>query len=118
VGTTGASLDTLNALDAAIMSAKPVVSSYARSDLLLELLKQAEEESLELLREVRAMAKAAKNGDTCVVCLAAPEDSLLLPCKHIAMCAECTKTVVASRSQPQCPVCRSRIAECVYGVFF
>jgi hypothetical protein len=94
VDTEGASLDTLNALDAAIVAAKPVVSSCARSHplscLLLELLRQAEEKSLNLLCEVRAMAKAAENGNTCVVCLAAPKDSLLLPCKHLAMCAECT----------------------------
>jgi hypothetical protein len=32
----------------------------------------------------------ADNGNTCVVCLVAQKNSLLLPCKHIAMCAECT----------------------------
>jgi hypothetical protein len=118
VDTTEASLNTLNALDAAIASAKPVVSSCARSDLLRELLRQAEEKSLNLLREVRAVAKAAENGSTCVVCLEAPKDTVVLPCKHLVMCAECTRAVLASSSQPQCPVCRSRIADCMYGVFF
>jgi hypothetical protein len=118
VDTAGASLDTLNALNAVIMSAKPVVSSCAGNDLLTELLRQAEEKSLNLLLEVRATAKAAENKDTCVVCLEAPKNALLLPCKHIAICAECTKAVLASSSQPQCPVCRSRIVDCVYGVFF
>jgi hypothetical protein len=119
VDTAEASLDTLNSLDAVIMSAKPVVSSCASSDLLPELLGQAGEKSLNLLREVRAMAKAAENKDTCViVCLESPKNALLLPCKHIAMCAECTTAVLASSSQPQCPVCRSRIVDCVYGVFF
>ena len=119
VDTAEASLDTLNSLDAVIMSAKPVVSSCASSDLLPELLGQAGEKSLNLLREVRAMAKAAENKDTCViVCLESPKNALLLPCKHIAMCAECTRTVLASSRQPQCPVRRSRIVDCVYGVFF
>jgi hypothetical protein len=119
VDTAGARLDTLNALDAAIVAAKPVVSLCASSDLLScllhELLRQAEDKSLNLLREVRAMAKAAENGNTCVVCLAAPKDSLLLPCKHLAMCAECTHAVFTSSNQ--CPVCRSRIADCVYNVY-
>jgi hypothetical protein len=111
VHTTGASLDTLNVLDAAIASAKQVVSSCASSDLLPELLRQAEEKSLNLLREVRAMAKAAENGNTCVVCLEAPKDSVVLPCKHLAMCAECTKAVFTSSCEPKCPVCRSRIED-------
>jgi hypothetical protein len=66
--------------------------------------------------ESRIMAPSTENGATCVVCLAAPKDSLLLPCKHLAMCAACTKVLVSSR-QPQCPVCRSKIVDCVYNVF-
>jgi ankyrin repeat protein len=174
VDTAGASLDNLNALDAAIVSAKRIlehigassstdaqaVPSAASSDLS-EVLRQAEEKSLNLRRELRAIAKAAaydqleeglvrsavaessahvqeqqqgsivpppsamsssaiasaENGNTCVVCLAAPKNSLLLPCKHLAMCAECTKAIFTSSTQPQCPVCRSRIVDCIYGVF-
>jgi hypothetical protein len=41
----------------------------------------------------------------------------VLPCKHLAMCAECTKAVFTSSSQPKCPVCRSRIEDCLYSVF-
>jgi hypothetical protein len=50
-----------------------------------------------------AAIASADNGNTCVVCLAAPKDSLLLPYKHLAMCADCTKAVWTSSSQPQCP---------------
>jgi Sec-independent protein translocase protein TatA len=68
-------------------------------------------------RELPAFAPA-KNGTTCVVCFVAPRSALLLfPCKRMVMCAECTKAVFTSSCQPQCPVCRSRIAECVYSVF-
>jgi ankyrin repeat protein len=184
--TAGVSLDTLNALDAAIVSTKrilnhggassstdaPVVSSSTSSDALVvssstssnlaKLSRQAEQKALNLRREMRAMAEAAavdlseeglvrsavagslahiqeqqqsrieplpsatllaaialaESGSTCVVCLSAPKESLLLPCKHVAMCAECTKAVLTSSKQPQCPVCRSRIADCIYGVFF
>jgi hypothetical protein len=137
-------IDTLNALDEAIVSAKrilehggassstdtPVVSSCAISDDLPELLRQVEEKALNLRREVHAMAKAStvdffeeglvrsavaessahiqersidlrllatlssaiattENENTCVVCLAAPKDSVVPPCKHLAMCALC-----------------------------
>jgi len=137
-----------------------VVSSSASSDLP-ELLRQAEEKSLNLRSKMRAMAKAAaydqleeglvrsavaessahvqeqqqssiellpsamssaaiasaENGNLCVVCLAAPKNSAVLPCKHLSMCAECTREVFTSSSQPQCPVCRSRIVDCIYGFY-
>jgi len=78
VDTAGESLDTLNALDAAIVSAKrilehgdascsaaaPMVSSFAMFAMfaitdLPELLRQAVEKSLNLRRELHAMAEAA-----------------------------------------------------------
>jgi hypothetical protein len=72
VDTAGASLDTLNALDAAILSTKqilehggtlsstdaPVGSSCAIIGLA-ELLRQAEEKASNLRREVRVVAEAA-----------------------------------------------------------
>jgi hypothetical protein len=110
VDTGGASLITLNALDLAIVSAKrllehgsatsstdaPLVSSSIfelqfPSELqvrdLPELVRQAEK-SLSLEREVCAMVEAmttasVENGNTCIVCLAAPKDSLLLPRKPL-----------------------------------
>jgi hypothetical protein len=59
---------------------------------------------------------SAEDDNTCVVCLAAPKDSLLLPCNHMTMCAECTEEVLSSSSQPQCPVCGSRVIDCIYGL--
>jgi len=173
VETAGASLDTLNMLDSAIVSAKRIlehsgtssstdalVVSSASGDLP-ELLRQAEEKSLSLRGEIRAMAKAAavdqleeglvqsavfaelsahvqeqqqnsielppsgtllsaiassEDDNTCVLCLASPKDSLLLPCNHMTMCAECTQEVLSSSSQPQCPVCGSRVVDCIYGL--
>ena len=114
---TGTNLDSLNALlDSAIVSAKRIlehhggassstdglVVSFASGDLP-ELLRQAEEKSTNLKREMNAVPNkaSADDGNTCVVCLAAPKNSLLLPCKHIAMCAECTKAILKSSSQPQ-----------------
>eukprot|EP00959_Pyramimonas_sp_CCMP1952_P464070 9485989-Pyramimonas_sp.AAC.2 len=51
----------------------------------------------------------------CVVCLSAPKDSLVLPCKHVAMCVECTR-VVWETSQ-LCPLCRAWISQCVYNMY-
>jgi hypothetical protein len=59
---------------------------------------------------------SAEDENTCVVCLAAQRDSLLLPCKHMTMCAECTEAVLSSSSQPQCPVCGSSVVDCIYGL--
>ena len=55
---------------------------------------------------------------TCVVCLSAPKNCVLLPCKHMVMCAKCTRVVLESnrRHQPQCPVCRVHISDCIYNV--
>jgi hypothetical protein len=168
----GASLDTLNALDAAIVSAKRILehgvasSSADASEVpasasndLPELLRHAEERALNLRLEVRALAKAAAYDqleeelvrsavaessahirgqqpsiepppsgtasaaiasaeNTCVVCLEAPKNSVVLPCKHVAMCTECTKAIFTSSLEPKCPVCRSRIVDCIYGLFW
>jgi len=171
VNAAGASLDTLNALDAAIVSAKrilehggtssstdaPVGSSCAIIGLP-ELLRQAEEKASNLRREVHVVAEAAtvdlleerlvqsavvelsahiqeqqprcvepppsaaltlaiasaENETTCIICLAAPQSSVLLPCNHQVMCAECATEVLSSSSQPQCPVCRARVTDCIY----
>jgi rubrerythrin len=46
--------------------------------------------------------------------LAAPNSSLFLLCNHQVMCAECATTVLSSSSQPQCPMCRSMVTDCIY----
>mmetsp|Transcript_16935 Transcript_16935/g.28595 ORF Transcript_16935/g.28595 Transcript_16935/m.28595 type:complete len:240 (-) Transcript_16935:146-865(-) len=57
---------------------------------------------------------SSENENTCVVCLAAPNSSWLLPCNHQVMCAECATAVLSSSGEPQCPVCRSRVIDCIY----
>ena len=51
---------------------------------------------------------------TCVVCLSAPKNTLMLPCRHVATCAECTKAILegaGAGQPPHCPLCRTRIAD-------
>mmetsp|Transcript_25183 Transcript_25183/g.42163 ORF Transcript_25183/g.42163 Transcript_25183/m.42163 type:complete len:139 (-) Transcript_25183:185-601(-) len=50
----------------------------------------------------------------CVVCMSAPNNALLLPCKHVIMCGECTKMVLVNSGQ--CPLCRENITEVVYDL--
>jgi hypothetical protein len=55
--------------------------------------------------------------DDCVVCMSAPKNALLLPCKHMAMCGECTKKVSCPKTNSgQCPLCRANIMEVVYDI--
>jgi hypothetical protein len=65
-----------------------------------------------------------------VVCLDAPRDTLLLPCKHLVMCQGCLLDLLqravrgsrsslldsSSSSDALCPVCRVPVAQHVTGV--
>jgi hypothetical protein len=39
----------------------------------------------------------------CSVCLTNPRDTILLPCRHVCVCAECRAQL------PRCPICRASI---------
>jgi len=60
-------------------------------------------------------ASASSGSATCVVCLSAPKTTVMLPCKHVVSCAECTKALLggaeAAGQPPQCPLCRTRIVD-------
>jgi hypothetical protein len=60
---------------------------------------------------------ATKSGTTCCVCLEARPSSVLLPCKHAALCsgAECARALGTPR---RCPICRKPVREVLTGVFF
>ena len=46
----------------------------------------------------------------CVVCLTNKKDVLSLPCRHVSLCDECAKTMMASANK-NCPVCRNEIRD-------
>jgi RING finger protein 26 len=95
-----------------------VRSAVAKSSVHLQEQQQSSMKLPLSGTSLSALAPAENETATCIVCLAAPRTALLIPCKHMVMCAECTITILASTSsQPQCPVCRSRIADCFCGVF-
>jgi hypothetical protein len=54
---------------------------------------------------------ADEEAHVCVVCQDAPKSVLLLPCKHICTCDECSEAI------SDCPICRADIAQKITGVF-
>jgi hypothetical protein len=49
----------------------------------------------------------------CAVCLVRPRDCVLLPCRHVATCGGCTRTMLALAADNAggraCPVCRTPV---------
>ena len=41
----------------------------------------------------------------CAVCLDAPVSTLVMPCRHLSLCGDCSEALA------RCPICRSGIAE-------
>jgi hypothetical protein len=54
-----------------------------------------------------ASAKSEVDKVTCIVCLSAERNVLLLPCKHLVLCSGCAAKVTA------CPLCRSFVQDTV-----
>ncbi len=64
---------------------------------------------MQRMREEARAANAKSEVDkvTCVVCLSAERNMLLLPCKHLVLCSGCAAKVSA------CPLCRSIVQDTV-----
>jgi hypothetical protein len=63
-------------------------------------------------RSEPASAGAQKDEDSnfgkeCVICMVAPKDTAVLPCRHMCMCSECTKVMRLVRDTR--PICRTRV---------
>jgi hypothetical protein len=46
----------------------------------------------------------AENSKECVICMSAPKDTTVLPCRHMCMCSDCAK--VLRYQTNKCPICR------------
>ena len=51
----------------------------------------------------------------CVICLDAPKQTLLLPCKHLCVCDSCAEE--SCQPGTKCPLCRNTVASIVSGVY-
>lgn len=47
------------------------------------------------------------NGRDCVICMTAPRDTTVLPCRHMCMCSDCAKLL--RHQSNKCPICRTPI---------
>lgn len=43
----------------------------------------------------------------CVICLVAPRDTTVLPCRHMCMCHECAQEL--RKQSSKCPICRNHV---------
>lgn len=50
-------------------------------------------------------------GKECVICLAEPKDTAVLPCRHMCMCSKCAKEL--RLLSKKCPICRQPIQELI-----
>lgn len=50
----------------------------------------------------------------CIICMAIPRDTLLLPCRHLCLCSQCWDSLELSR---MCPICRTDVTAFVSDVF-
>jgi hypothetical protein len=58
--------------------------------------------------EAAAATAPTEYDDECVVCLSAPRDTALLPCRHLCVCSSCAQQL--RRQTNKCPVCRSVVS--------
>eukprot|EP00898_Chlorokybus_atmophyticus_P003306 jgi/Chlat1/3977/Chrsp26S04041 len=49
------------------------------------------------------------SGKECVICLAAPRDTTVLPCRHMCMCTDCARAL--SYQTNKCPICRCMVEQ-------
>eukprot|EP00933_Yihiella_yeosuensis_P071266 TRINITY_DN79466_c0_g1_i1.p1 TRINITY_DN79466_c0_g1~~TRINITY_DN79466_c0_g1_i1.p1 ORF type:complete len:879 (-),score=144.71 TRINITY_DN79466_c0_g1_i1:163-2799(-) len=52
----------------------------------------------------------------CVICLSAPREIMLMPCRHAVLCEECMGHLMA-RDDAKCPICRQRVNNHARGFF-
>jgi hypothetical protein len=79
-----------------------------------ELAVHVQEQQQSRIEPLPSAIDSVENKKACIICLAALESTLLLPCNHQVMCAECATEVLSSSSPPQCPVCRARVTDCIF----
>jgi hypothetical protein len=53
----------------------------------------------------------------CVICLSAPVEVMLMPCRHAVLCDACMQDLIARNSGDDCPVCRAHVTNHAHGSF-
>jgi hypothetical protein len=68
---------------------------------------QARSDADRIVNEAEAIKKDAQERQMCVICQDRIKNMLLLPCKHLCLCEECSGHAQVS----SCPICRKPIKE-------
>ncbi len=68
----------------------------------------------EVERQLQQAGEAGRAGATggssgCVVCMEVDRSMLILPCRHMCLCAACARNPALTRAGARCPVCRAPI---------
>ncbi|BDA43514.1 probable ubiquitin carboxyl-terminal hydrolase 13 at N-terminal half [Coccomyxa sp. Obi] len=58
-----------------------------------------------------------EDATVCVMCWEKPRQTTLAPCGHTALCAPCTKLLLAQRAPPLCPICRCGVQSYIMREF-
>jgi hypothetical protein len=69
------------------------------------------------MAELARLKEAHESMTCCVVCMDAPRSVLLLPCKHLALCEECSESLQAGGNKGACPVCRVPCVQHIPGIY-
>lgn len=56
-------------------------------------------------KEIEHHSSLDENGGECIICMANPRDTVILPCRHLCICNGCAETLRYKLNN--CPICRS-----------
>ena len=66
-------------------------------------------------KTVKAIAERPQDENVCLICLDHLRNTILLPCKHVVSCQDCSR-IFQEQNQP-CPLCRQKIEGMEQGQF-
>jgi hypothetical protein len=91
-----------------------VVTALAEENARLEEDNVKKDETMRKMAAANAKLTAAlaqqEEEHTCAICLDAPRSTVLLPCRHLALCGAPACAAMLG-AQPLCPLCRKPVAE-------
>ena len=80
------------------------------------LSKSVKSEILKKVGENPRVTPTDAEDRSCIICWTNEKDCLILPCRHLAICGECTVALIKDSKDneaPQCPMCRGDIADVI-----
>ena len=69
---------------------------------------EAHGEAVEGEDAVEGVAEDEESGKECLICLSEARNTIIMPCGHLCICAECGQTL--KNKKYNCPICRGLIS--------